>query len=581
MCGILGGVNARFTDESLRRLDHRGPDQRALHFLPHRMAGAITLGQTRLNIVDRDDIDLPVRHGDAYILFNGEIYNYPELRDELRQLGWEFATRTDAEVALVAYRQWGAECLRRFNGMFALAIWDGARFFCGRDRMGKKPLYYRLGPGVFEFASEIKALPDLEFVTHELFDLFEFCFNEHTLYRDVLALRPGQYLIYDLDKGMCATTTYWDIEQSIGEGCMTDERAAVDSFIDLLRDAVRLRLRADVPVTLFLAGGMDSSLIAALSGVKEAFTCQFEEFRGTIDEEGYVLDLARRLGIDAHLVRPTRDEFFRDLAQMSYHLEMPTGSFSVFPLYRLAEAVRRHRYKVVLSGEGSDELFAGYVRNELLMDDPGGATTDKRRHYSAMLSRFHGSEVDRFCRMASRSGLVGAALMRTFLSGYWSPRRTFLGNIAYVESRIFLQPLLQMADRMCMAHGVENRCPFLDYRIVEFAFSLDDSLRYRDGVGKWIVHRAAEKVLPKGARVLQRKIKHGLPTPVNQWLYGSPGFDRRHWNALMTAECIKSLLSLQGRSTAPRSVQAHAPRIPLQQTCPAFTALVPAGVSSE
>ncbi len=541
MCGILGGINTTFTSGSLGRLHHRGPDQSALVTLPLLPRGTVTLGQTRLNIVDRNDIDLPVRVGDAAILFNGEIYNHPELRDELRQLGWEFHTRTDSEVALAAYLQWGPDCLPRFNGMFALAVWDGKRFFCARDRMGKKPFFYRLRPDVFEFASEIKAFSKLEFVTHELFDLFEFCFDEHTLYRDILALRPGHYLLYDLEKGTCQTSKYWDIEQAVA-GRLMDERKAVGQLIELLEDAVKLRLRADVPVTLFLAGGLDSSIIAKLSGVKEAFTCQFDEFKEVIDEEGYVRDLTGRLGIRVNWVRPTREEFFHDLPLLSFHLEMPTGSFSVFPLYRLARACRERGYKVVLSGEGSDELFAGYVRNELLMHQPAEWPDGKRRHYASMLQRFHGGDLDRFCRMASRSGLTGAALMKVFLSQHWSARRTNLENIAYVESRIFLQPLLQMADRMCMAHGLENRCPFLDHRIVEFAFSLDDSLRYRDGVGKWIVHRAAEKLLPKDARVLRRPVKDGLPTPVNQWLYGSPSFDRRHWNALMTAECIKSLL---------------------------------------
>jgi asparagine synthetase B (glutamine-hydrolysing) len=149
--------------------------------------------------------------------------------------------------------------------------------------------------------------------------------------------------------------------------------------------------------------------------------------------------------------------------------------------------------------------------------------------------------------MASRSGLSGAALMKMFLSDHWNPRKSFLENVCYIESRIFLQPLLQMADRMCMAHSLEGRCPFLDYRLVEFAFSLDDSLCYRNGRGKWLVHKAAGKLLPKGSLVLERPVKDGLPTPVNLWMQGRHSFDRKHWNALMTAECIKSLLRRDGR----------------------------------
>jgi len=552
MCGILGGINTDFDDASLRRLHHRGPDQSRLVTLDVPEYGIVTLGQTRLNIVDRRDIDLPVRMGDSYILFNGEIYNHPELRSELAAFGWSFQTNTDSEVALAAYLQWGPDCLQRFNGMFALAVWDGKRFFCARDRMGKKPFFYRLGQSTFEFASEIKAFSHLEFTTHELFELFEFCFNEHTLYRGILALRPAHYLLYDLPKGTCYTRSYWDVEHPVGRR-ITDEKTAVNSFLELLEDSVRLRLRADVPVSLFLAGGLDSSIIAKLSGVEEAFTCQFDEFKDTINEERYVRDLASRLGIQTHFVRPTRAQFLNDLGPMSYHLEMPTGSFSVFPLYRLAKACHERGFKVVLTGEGSDELFAGYARNELLLGETRRCDDPKGRHYSAMLDRYDGGDLDRFCRMASRSGLIGAGLMKMFLTDHWSARKSILENICYLESRVFLQPLLQMADRMCMANSVEGRCPFLDYRLVEFAFSLDDSLRYRDGVGKWIVHRAAEKLLPRDSLVLHRPIKDGLPTPVNLWMHGTHSFNRKHWNALMTAECIKSLMVRPAQPERPHS----------------------------
>lgn len=556
MCGILGGINAEFDERHLARLTHRGPDQRALWKSTTKQGDEVTLGQTRLNVVDRHNIALPVQIGEAAIVFNGQVYNHLELRSELEALGRTFSTNTDTEIVLASYLQWGPDCLAKFNGMFALAIWDGEKLFCARDRLGKKPFYYKCKLDGFEFASEVKVFDGLEFTTHELFDLFEFCFNEHTLYRGILALRPGHYLTYDPWQNVCRTRQWWDVDQSAGER-ITDEKKAVEHFIGLLEDAVRLRMCADAPVTLFLAGGLDSSLIAALSGVRQAFTCQFEEFRDTINEEAYATDLAQRIGMTSQVVRPTRQQFLRDLPSVSYHLEMPTGSFSTFAIYRLAKGAKECGYKVALSGEGSDELFAGYARNELLMEDRPGKTTAKQRHYAAMLDRYRGSDFDRFCRMASRSGLVGAGLIKMHLADLWSARRSTLENISYIETMIFLQPLLQMADRMCMAHGVENRCPFLDHRLVEFAFRLDDSLRYRDGIGKWIVHRAAEKVLPKGSLVLQRPVKDGLPTPANLWLHGTQSFDRKHWNALMTAECIRSLLGGDGgRVVTQRSLAA-------------------------
>ena len=375
MCGIVGGINTGFGRETLDGLLHRGPDQRSFETVDVEGLGRLTLGQTRLNIVDRHDVELPIRIGANVILFNGEIYNHFELRAELATHGWKFQTKTDTEVVLAAYLQWGADCLNRFNGMFALAIWDGGRFFCARDRLGQKPLFFRVGARSFEFASTIRSFAGLEFTGHDLFTLFEFCFNEHTLFRDVFSLRPGTYLTYDASRGTCVTRPYWDIEHRVDRR-IEDASEAVDRFIELLEDAVRLRLRADVPVSLFLSGGLDSALLAKCAGVDEAFTCQFREFTDTINEERYARDLADRLGIALTVLHPGREEFFRDLPQLAYHLEMPTGSFSVFPLYCLARAAHEAGYKVILTGDGSDELFAGYARNEFLQgewptnDDP-------------------------------------------------------------------------------------------------------------------------------------------------------------------------------------------------------------------
>jgi asparagine synthase (glutamine-hydrolysing) len=549
MCGILGGIDTELDQDAVKRLHHRGPDQSSFWTEPTADGRIVTIGQTRLNIVDRHDIELPVRVGKATIVFNGEIYNWIELRTELEALGRTFRTKTDTEVALVAYLQWGPACLERFNGMFALAIWDGERFFCARDRVGKKPLFFRCKNDRFEFSSEVKAFSSLEFVGNDLFDLLEFCPDEHTIYRDTFALAPAHYLIFEPATGTMHTRAYWDLPQRTGEH-IKDESVAVDRFIELLGDSVKLRMRADVPITMFLSGGIDSTLVATLAGVKEAFTCQFEEFRESIDEERYAADFAKRAGIELHVVTPTREEFLRDLPELAYHLEIPTGSFSVFPLYRLAAACHDAGYKVVLSGEGSDELFAGYARNEFLTASAFDVSDARVKSYLPMLRRYEGSDLDRFCRMASRSGLSGAALLKGFLWHLWTDRKTMLDNMCYVETRVFLQPLLQMADRMCMAHSIEGRNPFLDYRLVEFAFTLDDSLKIRGGTEKWIVKAAAKKLLPKGSLLLERKVKHGLPTPINLWLHGRASFDRKYWNALMTAECIKSLQRLQPAARA-------------------------------
>ena len=392
MCGIVGGVNTSFDSSSVGLLRHRGPDQASLVHERLDESRTLTFGQTRLNVVDRRDISLPIRRKGATILFNGEIYNWLEIRKELERLGMSFETRTDTEVALAAYQQWGPSCLTRFNGMFAVAIWDGQQFFCARDRMGKKPLFYRLRGDRFEFASEIKAFSDLSFVGNEIFDLLEFCPNDQTIYRDIFGLRPGHYLQYVPQLGTLETTSYWDIPHHATERISSDQ-SAVNRFIELLEDSVRLRMRADVPVTLFLSGGIDSSLLAALAKPRDAYTCQFAEFASTINEEDYARDLASRLGVALHVVRPTKEEFLCDLPKLAYHLEMPTGSFSAFPLYCLSRAARKDGYKAVLSGEGSDELFCGYARNEFLLSRTLDPSDERVAQYlvDAPAFRRHGS----------------------------------------------------------------------------------------------------------------------------------------------------------------------------------------------
>jgi asparagine synthase (glutamine-hydrolysing) len=544
MCGIFGGIEAELDERAVERLAHRGPDQHAVVREPTPW-GTLTLGQTRLAVVDHRPIDLPTRIGEAAIVYNGEVYNWRALRKELEAEGVELRTQTDGEVVLAAYLRWGPACLDRMNGMFAFAIWDGRRLFCARDRLGKKPFFYRTRGHRFDFASEVKAFDELEFVGDELFELLEFCVDERTPYRGVHALAPGQYLSFEPASGELVVRRWWELPRRAGSR-LEEPEVALERFVELFEDAVRLRLDADVPVSLFLSGGIDSSLVAAVAArigkpFARAYTCQFDELRGQIDEEPYARDLAARLGLELAVISPTRAQFFEDLPRLAYHLEIPTGSLSVFPLYRLAKAAHDDGYRVVLSGEGSDELFCGYARNELLLASPKPADDPRTQSYAAMLRRFEGSDLARFCRMASRSGLAGAALLEGYLAHLWSPQRSAVENVCHVETRIFLQPLLQMADRMSMAHGVEARNPFLDYRIVELAFSLEDSLKLRGGVGKGLVKAAAQRLLPPGSLVLERPVKHGLPTPINLWLHGHNSFDRKHWNALMTTECIQTL----------------------------------------
>ena len=295
---------------------------------------------------------------------------------------------------------------------------------------------------------------------------------------------PGEYLIYTAVDNRLQRHRWWrfpEFEQSID-----DERAAVDQLLDLLHDACAIRKVADVPVTIFLSGGVDSSLIQAILKCDVSYTVQFSEFEHTINEREYVQEFAAQQCFEPRIVTPTRDEFLETFSALARHIEFPVGSFSVFPLFCLSRQARRDGFVVALSGEGADELFSGYYRNELLLREAERVEEDLRGPYGTLCRRYFGSDVERFCRMVTRQGLAGVPLLADFFAPQWSDERTFAQNLSLLESIVFLQPLLVMADRLAMGNSLEVRNPYLDYRIVEFSAKLSDRLRYRDGQGKWI-----------------------------------------------------------------------------------------------
>ena len=213
----------------------------------------------------------------------------------------------------------------------------------------------------------------------------------------------------------------------------------------------------------------------------------------------------------------------------------------MFPLFCLSRQARRDGFVVALSGEGADELFTGYYRNELLLREAGQIEQDFAGPYGTLCRRYFGSEVERFCRMVSRQGLAGVPLLLDFFAPLWSAKRTFAQNLSELEAAVFLQPLLVMADRLAMGNSLEVRNPYLDYRIIEFSTKLSDRLRYRDGQGKWLLRQALRRLVGDDLGITQRRIKHGLPAPVNQWLFKSSAFDRKDWNHILLGECLKQL----------------------------------------
>jgi len=414
MCSIAGSHNKREVEKMLITMKHRAPDGSAF------VVDKFIMGMGRLAIIDLKSDGLCPYIEDNYTLaFNGEIYNYIELREELKKLGWKFRTSSDIEVCLKAYRQWGVTCLDKFNGMFSFAIYDGNYVFLARDIAGEKPLYYTKEP--FRFASENKAL-DFKGIEFE----------------------PAHYMIWSQEFGIEEYERYWNLKK-----IKINEKTALRDLEILLEDAVRIRTRADVPYALYLSNGVDSSLIKTFHKFKHTFTYEDKNYR---------------------------KEFLKKFPKILWHLDAPVNSFSPFGLYKLAELASQ-KVKVVISGEGADELFGGYVRY-----------VQPQFNYLAQK------------KYPSYKSMFGNSMNVTAMG--W---REFNGN---------LRQLLRMGDRMSSAFGIENRCPFLDKRIIEFAFSLPDELKINGLETKVILNRILKKRNPKYKPVE----KHGLFCSVQKWL---------------------------------------------------------------
>jgi asparagine synthase (glutamine-hydrolysing) len=559
LCGIFGGSPDLITDNAEALLRHRGPDQQGRVVLRDPSGRPFVIGQTRLSVVYKKDVPTPMAKGGAWIAFNGEIYNWQDLRRELEARGHVIETPTDTEVLLAAYLEWGPACLDRLNGMFAVAIWRDDEVFLARDRMGKKPLFYTHRPNGLAFASELKAFRDLEAGEVPICQALEFYFDQHTPFANVKSLRPGEYMVYRPSTNEARLHTWWSFPEPHVD--IDDDEQAIKSFLDVFTDACRIRKVADVPVTIFLSGGVDSSLIQAVLRCDVSYTVQFTEFEETINEKAYVREFAGTLGFEPRIVTPTREDFLETFSDLARAIEFPVGSFSVFPLYCVARQARRDGFVVALSGEGADELFNGYFRNEVLLREAANIDADLRGPYAALCKRYYGSDLERFARMANRRGPLHVGELVEFLAPRWSTSRTFGQQLSAIEATIFLQPLLVMADRLSMGNSLEVRNPFLDHRVVELSTRMSDRLKFRDGQGKWVLRQALRRLVGPDLAICKRTIKHGLPAPVNLWLFNHSAFDRRDWNSLLLGECLKQL----ARVHPPRpSDRASTPKSPAQ-----------------
>lgn len=515
MCGIAGFWGKADIQTATEILFHRGPDASGTRTL-----GPVSLGNRRLKVIDLKTGQQPMSNedGTVTVVFNGMIFNYRELRRELER-SHQFRSHSDTEVIVHAYEEWGEKCLDRFIGMFAFAIWDGKELFLARDRMGEKPLYYTLPGGRlrFAFASEIKSLLTLVDAAPELgeeFSAFETSVGEATLFKGIQVLPPGCFLRYS---GRSAKVQrYWEIPSF--DGPYEKEEHYVEKLRWLIEDAVRLRLRSDVPVGVFLSGGLDSSIIACLAKPDVVFSCRYP-YGPQYDEFEYARKVAQHVGAKHLVIQPTAADFKRDYPRILWHLDQPIATASSIGEFSLARLASEH-VKVVLGGQGADECFGGYVRYLLMTIEEGLAKSEELKHYLS-LARFFWKDsmfsdyALRYYQLIRRSGgekTLGLERVRKAFQAH----AHLIDQIGRTDIELSLPSLITMNDRAAASWGLENRTPFLDHRIVELAFQLPPELKIRDKEQKVILRKVARGLVPDA--VIDRKDKKGLIVPIHLWL---------------------------------------------------------------
>ena len=514
MCGIAGIWGGGELAGMIRRLVHRGPDDEGTY-----ADGPVQLGVRRLSVIDLVTGHQPLSTADGryWIAYNGELFNYLELRTELEARGRVFRTRSDTEVVVNAWAEWGPACLQRFIGMFAFAIWDGRELVLARDRLGEKPLFWARDGPRFLFASEIKALlaevpavPNVD----ERFAVLEAAIEPETLFQGIWSLQPGHWLRWD--GGAVEVTRYWSLPDGpVSEG---SEDELAEELRALLADAVRLRLRSDVPVGLFLSGGLDSSLLAALARPDQVFTCRLP-YGEAYDETQYAETMARTLGVQAHTIVLTPEDFRREYPRIVWHLDQPIATTSSAAEFALARLAREH-VKVVLGGQGSDEAFGGYVRHVFMTEEERLGASELLRSYRPLAHILWGPEVfgdpaARYFELLRRGvGDAGPALDR--VREAFARPGSLVDRLGAVDFALTFPSLILMNDRAAAAYGLENRTPFLDHRIVELAFRLPAAAKIRGFTTKAILRRVARGLVPDA--IIDRPDKKGLGVPVQRWL---------------------------------------------------------------
>jgi asparagine synthase (glutamine-hydrolysing) len=597
MCGIAGfvsvdGLDREAAPRAVRMRDvltHRGPDEAGLHLDTH-----AALAHRRLSIVDLRTGQQPTSNedGTVWIVFNGEIYNHTDIRRDLENRGHRYRSRSDTETIVHAYEEWGDECVHQLRGMFAFAIWDAPkrRLLLVRDRLGIKPLYWCLAGSTLLFGSEIKAIlasrlidaaPNIAVLPEVLST--RYTSGVETMFHGVYKLLPGHHLTFQ--DGHVGIEEYWDVpagredgrhavsssadlqsESSVEDVQSRGSRSAgpdvVRQFRGLLEESVRLRLMADVPLGMFLSGGIDSSAIAAIMARMidrplQTFSVAFSE--RAFNELEYAREVARAIGAVSHEIVIDDHDFFGALPKLVWHEDEPIAHTSSVPLYFVSALARQH-VKVVLTGEGSDELLAGYGKYLRLAWNWRAGTIYERlvppvlrtsiargvvprlprrlaryatRSFLAMertpesmffdnFASIRLSDQRRLLAPGLRDGATGPRAYAAARAHFDKPHGTLLDRLLYADMKTYLVELLMKQDQMSMATSIESRVPFLDHRLVEFAAQLPDEWKLSGLTTKRVLRAAMKGLLPES--ILNRP-KMGFPVPFALWTRGP-------WNAV-------------------------------------------------
>ena len=494
----------------------------------------VAFAHRRLSIIDLSESGhqpMCDTSSDYWITFNGEIYNYIELRDELKHIGHTFVTQTDTEVILEAYKEWGFECLQKFNGMFSFALLDkkNNQLFCARDRVGVKPFYYSNTNDVFAFASEYKAFIKSKLVSFEINEVQQFDFivngnlenTEQSLFKGIHELKPSHYLVYNLTTHNFQIINYYTLPTRLTSS--NNEQQLIELIEEKLVNAIKLRLRSDVEVGSCLSGGLDSTIIAGI--VKQLqpdkqmklFTAVFPN--ESFDEANYAKLASEHVKGNWQTVSPTADEFFKDIETLNYFQDLPVWSTSTYSQHRVMKLAADNHVKVVLDGQGADELFAGYSHHYMALwkeefsfkkiNDSKQTIPNAYKLFGKQLVKdVFGLSVDYSNYFIENKKQFGKSKNEKITSS--------LNEQLAIDYHGRLKSFLKCEDRCSMAFGIESRVPFADdVELVNYLFSIEGNKKIKNGVSKYLLREATKQYIPH--KIYNRRDKIGFETPVQKW----------------------------------------------------------------